>query len=188
MMKLTAKPALDGFEKDTGDVALKELTDRAIVSLACPNGGKTKLTAAIKKAWGLSWPKVGKVRKAKGVQLLGLQPDQAFAIFERQNDTPVTDIAKALGGTAYLTDQSDSWVALKITGPGARPALERICMLDLDPKAFPPGKVARTAMEHLGTVITCDAADIYTLLSARSSARSFLHALTVSIDNTIAKD
>ena len=63
-------------------------------------------------------------------------------------------------------------------------ALERFCPLDLG--AFPAGSVARTAMEHMGAVIAReDDAPTFLLLSARSSARSFLHGLGTALESAL---
>ena len=42
---------------------------------------------------------------------------------------------------------------------------------------------ARTVMEHLGVLILRTGEDDYLLLSASSSAKSFLHAVEVSLTN-----
>src|SRR5690606_8877225 len=86
-------------------------------------------------------------------------------------------LAAALGDSASLTDQSDAWVRLLLSGPNVRAALARLCMLDLDDSCFPPGSAARTVLKHLGAVILRPDAESSELWSARSSARSFAHAL-----------
>lgn len=53
-------------------------------------------------------------------------------------------------------------------------------MRDLDAAAFPPGRVARTLMAHLGAVVLRDGAERSLTLSAGSSARSF-HAVESSL-------
>ena len=70
-----------------------------------------------------------------------------------------------------------------MSGTGVRVALERICPLDLDDQAFPEGRVARTAMEHLSVIILRDGPDSFLLMSPRSSARSFRHAVELSVEN-----
>ena len=107
-----------------------------------------------------------------------------FILFEAPDpDRAAETVGDALGPAAYVTDQSDSWAMLRIAGAGARAALERICMLDLDAAAFPEGRVARTVMEHLAAIILRDGPDSFLLMSPRSSARSFLHAVELSVEN-----
>ncbi|MBT8415130.1 MAG: hypothetical protein KJO30_12445, partial [Boseongicola sp.] len=52
--------------------------------------------------------------------------------------------------------------------------------LDLDPDTFPTGSAARTVMEHLGAMIVRVDDTRFWLMSARSSAMSFLHAVETS--------
>ena len=106
-------------------------------------------------------------------------------VLEHEGDDAVAVVIEKLGTAGYYTDQSDSWVMLQIAGPGSRAALERICMLDLHSDAFPVDTVARTTMEHLGVMVLRDGEDSFLLMSARSSARSFLHAVETSIGYTI---
>ena len=53
----------------------------------------------------------------------------------------------------------------------------------LYPDAFVEGAAARTVMEHLGVLILRTGPDAYLLLSASSSAGSFLHAVETSLVN-----
>ena len=82
-----------------------------------------------------------------------------------------------------MTLQSDNWVGVRISGTRSRDALERICPLDLHPDVFGIDQVARTVMEHLGVIILREDKDSFLMLSASSSAKSFLHAIETSIHN-----
>jgi len=180
-----SKPALGGFSQQAQGVSITEQTKLGIVSVACPNNGETQLSGAVKQAFGSSLPKVSGVEVSEGgtMRWLGLQPQQWFVVFEDTQGSPLTTIKEKLGDTAYCTDQSDSWVSLSVAGPLARSALERICPIDLHPDAFAINSVARTTMEHLGVVITRTDEDEFLMMSAMSSAESFLHAITTSVKN-----
>ena len=49
-------------------------------------------------------------------------------------------LAAAFGSCATLTDQSDGWVRLVLTGARAYDTLERLSMVNLHPAHFAPGK------------------------------------------------
>ncbi|RKF14128.1 sarcosine oxidase subunit gamma [Roseovarius spongiae] len=183
---LTAAPPLAGYDRDFGAVTLKAPEHLAIVSIALPLGGEDAAKKAIKAAFGVNLPEVGRsdVAKDKSAALMRLSSDQAFALFPCETPDAERQIAAKLDGAAYTTDQSDVWCALEISGTGARAALERICMIDLHPDAFALNAIARTVMEHLGVIIARTGDNTYLLLSASSSAQSFLHALETSIENT----
>ncbi len=184
---LTACTPLGGYAETFGGVSLAEEAGLALVSAAVPLGGDDAFAAALASGLGAARPATGASAPGEryGARLLGMQPDQLFILFEAPDpDRAAETVAEALGPAAYVTDQSDSWATLRIWGTGARAALERICMLDLDDAAFPEGRVARTVMEHLAVIVLRDGPNSFLLMSPRSSARSFLHAVEVSIGNT----
>ena len=182
---LTSAPPLAGHDDRFGDTRLRAPGDVAIVSVALPLGQEKAAHSAIKAAYGVDLPAPGKsVLAAKGgARLVRLAPDLAFVIFEHAGPDAREVVAAKLDDTAYLTDQTDVWCALELAGPMARPALERICPVDLHPDAFAVDDAARTVMEHLGSLVIRSADDTYLLLSASSSAGSFLHAIETSIEN-----
>jgi sarcosine oxidase subunit gamma len=182
---LASRSPLFGFSEDFGGLSIAEVNDLDIVSLAVPLGGAEALAKAVTSAYGVKLPTVGQSLSAEtgNARFLGLARDQVFLFFDDTGMDPVGAVTEKLSGTAYLTDQSDAWALLRITGPNCRAALERICPLDLHPSAFAVGAVARTVMEHLNVIILREAPDAFLLMSPRSSAASFLHAVTTSAEN-----
>ena len=183
---LATRTPLDGYGRTIGPVTLAEVAGLALVSAAVPRDGDEAFAAALAGGFGAVRPVPGD--SALGTRLatrvLGMQPDQVFILFESPDpDQAVLTVAGALGSAAYVTDQSDSWAMLRMSGTGVRVALERICPLDLDDQAFPEGRVARTAMEHLSVIILRDGPDSFLLMSPRSSGRSFRHAVELSVEN-----
>lgn len=182
ILKSTAP--LHNFSQRIGDTEVREVTDLDIVSLAVSVEAKASLDAILQQSVGLSFPIVGTIqRNGHDIALLGLQIDQCFMVSRSQQTDPVTTAANITESSAYLTDQSDSWVILELQGPSATRALERICPIDLSNTVFGERTVARTAMEHISVIIERPAVDTYRLYSPRSSANSFLHAVTVSLEN-----
>jgi sarcosine oxidase subunit gamma len=175
---------LGNFHRAWPSASLDEIADYSIVSLA--HGGDIKQKNTLVSNLGVEWPLPGKVATSATEQhrLLGLQTDQIFILFQRDGLDPISEISASLDGKCYLTDQSDSWAILSLSGKNSRLALERICPVDLATDVFPVGAVARTQMEHLGVIIARTGDDDFLLLSARSSARSFLHAVSASIEFT----
>lgn len=184
-MTLKAKSPLNGYRETFGDTVLEEVTGMALVSIATPRGGDEALRSAIRSAYGCDFPEQGSVASGKDgdIRLLGLQRDQLFALFVHDGDAAVAEVRNVLGDAGYYTDQSDSWAMLRLSGVAALSALERICPLDLEEAAFPPGSVARTVMEHMGVIILREGTDAFILMGARSSAANLLHAVELSIRN-----
>lgn len=181
---LTAKPPLAGTDRTVAGVRLWAPADLALVSIALPLGHEDAAQDAIEAAYGVALPEIGKsVITPEDTRLIRLAPDLAFAVLIHATPDAERVVAEHLGSAVYTTDQTDVWAALGLSGAGARSALERICMLDLHPDAFAVDDAARTMMEHLGVLILRTGADEYLLLSASSSARSFLHAVETSLRN-----
>lgn len=184
-LPLKAEPLLDGLEESFGDTALTELTELAIVSIAIPLGGDAAFASTLSKGYGADMPAPGGSTSSSDGQtrFLWTARDQLFALFEDTSPNAAANMGKSFDGTAYVTLQSDNWVALRLAGGKARETLERICPIDLHPSAFPESCVARTMMEHMGTIVFCERVDRFLLLSASSSAPSFLHAVKTSLQN-----
>lgn len=181
--KLEATSALGGYDQTFGSVQITEVTGKSLVSVATPLDGAAALAGALQAAHGAEVPAAGRVTQADGALFLGLAQDQFFVLTDDLGDWPEKRVGAALNGTGYVTDQSDSWVILRVSGADVREALARICPIDLHPDVFGQGQMARTSMEHLGTIIIAEGHDSYLLMSARSSASSFLHAVELSARN-----
>jgi sarcosine oxidase subunit gamma len=185
---LHARTPLQGHRSRIGDTALVEVQNLDIVSLAVPLQTdpevRNELVSQVEQALRLSLPAVGHVyRESDSLAVLGMQPDCWYLVCAAHLGNTETAIKRALGAQAYLTDLSDSWAVLDIDGPDAIAALERLCPLDLAPTSFDDKRVARTAMEHLSVIIERPALQRFRLYSPRSSAHSFLHSVSVSLDN-----
>ena len=83
----------------------------------------------------------------------------------------------ALAGPAAVTDQSDGWAALRWTAPAPREVLARLVPIDLDPAAFPPGRVARTPAAGHTPACSCRTAAGFEILVMRSFTRTAAHEL-----------
>ncbi|MCB1754426.1 MAG: sarcosine oxidase subunit gamma [Gammaproteobacteria bacterium] len=182
---LTAQTPLDGIRLEYGNVSISEVSGLAVVSLASPLGGENALTTALQTAYQISLPATGHSSASPDdkTHLLGMQRDQFFLLFDYPGPFVTAAVEEKIGAAAYICDQSDSWAILRLAGADSRKALERICSIDLDPDSFGAGAVTRTVMEHIGVIIYCEAPDSYLLMSLRSYAKSFLHALEVSAKN-----
>ena len=184
---LEAEPPLSGYRKEFDHVCISSVADFALVSIALPLGEEAGALKAIKASFGAELPDPGRyVRGKEGQALIRTGPDQALVMFTHSTADAARVVADKLKDAAYLTDQSDVWVALDVEGKGARTALERICPLDLHPDSFSVEMAQRTVMEHLGVLILRTDDNSFRLLSASSSAKTFAHAVEVSARNTAA--
>ncbi|MDG2340093.1 MAG: hypothetical protein P8L32_02710, partial [Paracoccaceae bacterium] len=186
-LNLKPEPFLGGYHEDFDGVSLREVDDVSLISLALPLNGEAPATAAIESNFGVVIPVDGysSLSTDGSTRVVRVARDQVFVSFPNGGVNPEAKIANKLDGTAYLTDQSHVWVMLEITGRRSRSVLERICPIDLHAETFAIGQMARTSMEHLGAIVVRTDDDTFLLMSASSSAFSFLHAVETSITNVI---
>jgi len=182
---LTAASPLGGYTKDFGATRLSEVPGLAAVAAAIPQGGEAQAEEALRAAWLCRLPAAGRYTTSDdgATRILRTTPDQLLLLFRRAEPDALESVENDLGSALWLTDQSDAFCALDLSGPLARPALGRICPLDLDPAAFGTDHAARTMMEHMAVTILRIGEDTFRLLSTRSSARDFCHAVEVSLGN-----
>lgn len=179
-ISLVAAPVLGEFHQDFATSSLVERVDIALISVAIPRGCEVALAQGISERWALAIPQPTTIAEMNGLRAIPLTADQFLLAFTPEKQRSEAAVQSDLEGLAYTTVQTDAWVILELSGKGAIAALERICPLDLASESFPPQSAARTVMEHLGVLIIRLAGDRFWLMSARSSAASFLHAVETS--------
>ncbi|MEM6826269.1 MAG: sarcosine oxidase subunit gamma [Pseudomonadota bacterium] len=179
-IQLTPLSPLGGADIKLGANQIRERTDLALVSIAVPLGGEETLAAALSSGWGLALPSPTVSTINEEICALRLTPDQIMLAFPDPAADADKTVGRVLAGTGYTSLQTDAWVILEISGPDTRGALERLCPIDIHETAFPTNAAARTTMEHMSAILIRLGMDRFMLMSASSSARSFLHAVETS--------
>jgi len=91
---------------------------------------------------------------------------------ERPDIVPLA--AEKLAGLAAVSDQSDARAILRLSGPRARDALAKGCLIDLHPRVFAPCETALTTIARIGVQLwQVDDWPTYDLAVFRSLAASF---------------
>lgn len=146
-------------------------------------GQRGSLSARLVETYGLQLPD-GPRRVANGTaSLMGLGP-RTF-LFQREGGSLLEpELAQALGDTAAVTDQSDGYAVLRLSGPRVRELLEKCVSIDLHDKVFIPGSVASTSCAHIGVILwrLDDEAGLarFEIAAFRSFARSLWHFIEES--------
>jgi methylglutamate dehydrogenase subunit D len=146
-------------------------------------GKRAELTAKLIDKYGLTLPD-GPRRAANGTAaLLGLGP-RTF-LFQRETGSSLEpELALALGDAAAVTDQSDGYAVLRLSGPRVRAVLEKCVSIDLHERVFAPGSVASTSCAHLGVILWRLDDDagfaVFEMAVFRSFARSLWHFIEES--------
>jgi heterotetrameric sarcosine oxidase gamma subunit len=174
--ELIAKSALDGRSLTLGAVTLGEVAAGPITSVALlPGGGKA--VAKGLKGLGLAMPEPNTFVEKKGVRIIWTGRDQAFVVGE---------VPPAMDGAA-LTDQSDGWVVLAVSGTGAVDVLARLIPLDLRLTAFPVGRAVRSGLNHMNAVVLRTGDYAFEIMVFRSMARTAWHELEAAMQMVAAR-
>ncbi len=158
-------------------MSVKEMPSANIYSLAVYAEGEKKLNTVLKKSFGVELPSAGKQNSNGSNKVFSTANSQWFL----DVPSPLSDkLLSDLSERAALTDQSDSWVDVRLSGPKVLIHLERICPIDLHEDHFPVGSVARTMMEHIAVIFIRDedtdkGESSYRILAAQSYKKSVFH-------------
>lgn len=162
-------------QHNIGPVTLTEVIDTALGSLAIRAGREADLAAAATAA-GIPLPGPGLWAQGPLWQAFWMTPgmwmvEAPFATHE--------DIRRALqaifGDIAAITEQTDGWVRIDVTGADLPALFERLCNLDL--RAAPEGAATRSVIDHIGCYVIRRSANRISVLGPRSSAAALWHAL-----------
>ena len=186
---LIEKAPLDHVDVDTVGARLTEETGLAILAMTTGNGKSRAMMTAFKKHFSCP-PPAGTETIVAGsgnqqIKFMASALDQVFVIAHQAPADLEEKLKSNFGHCASLTDQSDGWAVLTLTGERAHDTLERLSMVDLSPPSFDIGHVARTVFEHINVIVMRDKPKRgenlrYMILTPRSSAEDLCHALLES--------
>lgn len=184
--QLTPLPVLGTKSIRFGKNSIQLRPDLAIVSVATPLDGEHALESALKANLSIDLPEATRTAQSGDYRTIRMTPDQILLVFPHATADAEPHVQGKLNGAGYTTDQTDTLAIIEVSGPDVLVAMERLCPLDLHPEAFPFGASGRTVMEHMGATIIRTADKTYQLVTASSSAGSFLHAVETSFRYTVS--
>ena len=147
-----------------------------IVSVIAAKGKTTALAAALKKDFGLALPGMGQSAQARGLMMVGVQPDSRLVV-QPGGQGLAGKLDGKLGKLAMVTSQSHGRTLMRIAGPRARDVLSKGTAVDLHAQAFKPGMAAATQIGHVGVTIVCTGADSFDLITGSTFAAGFWDGL-----------
>jgi len=177
-----AVPGRYGKDESEPSVVITELTGLGLATVACRKGQASALSAAVRKAYGVDLPASSRVAQGAAISFIGYGPGQWLAVsVALANEALAVDLAAKLQGLASVSDQSGGRTVLRIGGSRARDVLAKGLPIDLDPRAFPLGSAATSAISHIGVQLwQADDTRSYDIAIFRSLSESFWRWLTAS--------
>ena len=155
-----------------GGVELSEVAAEHLMSVA-PFAGKAKATtASLKEQVGVGLSAVN--RRSGPVMWFG-------------HGTWMVAGAVSLEGLAAVTDQSDAWAVVALSGAGAEAVLARLVPVDLRASVFKPDHVAKTMLGHMSVTITRAGPARFEIMVMRSMAATLVHDLDGAMRSVAAR-
>lgn len=168
---------------EIGPFRLTERIDVALASVASRRGRAADVAEAAQQV-GLQLPAPASATSGDTFGAFWLAPDMWMveAPFATHEDI-VSRLKPTFGMSASITEQTDAWVRFDLSAVDLGPLIERLSNVDF--QKAPVGFASRTVIDHIGCYLIRRSPTEVTLYGPRSSARSLLHAITVTATSVI---
>lgn len=176
-----AATSLDGSRHDPGVVAVVR-DGLGLATILARRRASIALAERARQRFGLELPAGPRRSAGSEVAFVGTGPGAWLAIAERGGNEFAATLARDFDGVASVSDQSDGYVLIRLSGARVRDALAKLIPIDVDPRAFGVGDAASTVASHIGITLwrLADEANaaVFEAVLFRSLARSFWDALS----------
>lgn len=180
MVDLIAKSPCDGLLPVTiGTLSVSEVESTSLTSLAPFKGQSIALGKALKAAHGVEAPAPGHTAHSGDTRVLWFGQDMLLLM----GPDPDAKLAKH----AALTDQSDAWAVVELSGDGASDVMARLTPLDLRARQFSTGQTARTEVQHMMASVTRMGPEAWMIMVFRGFAETLVHDLRVAMETVTAR-
>jgi sarcosine oxidase subunit gamma len=152
-----------------------------LATVLARKGAAEMLGRRVRERYALELPAGPRRSDSPQAAFAGTGPGAWLAISQSGGNEFAARLAGDLEGVASVSDQSDGYVVIRLSGARVRDALAKLIPLDLHPRAFRSGDVATTVASHISVTLWRLADEpstaVFEVIMFRSLARSFWHAL-----------
>ncbi len=160
MVDFISRPAIGHGAVTHGTLTLSEGAQTDLWAIMPYHGQQAAVSDMMQTHHGLCFPQPGQSCCTGDIAAIWAGLNQAVLVGARPH--------ASLGAQAALVDQSDAWAHLILQGAGMGDVLARLTPIDLRPKAFAVGHVARSTIGHMNAVIWRRDEDRFDLFTFRS--------------------
>jgi len=152
-------------------VTVSEITDMNLFQLSAFSRQMKECAAFLNKHSGIaSLPALSSSIRGTAAVVMRAEPTKFWVASRRS----VMTTLPANGAMFYPTDMTGSKTVIRVSGPAARAALNRMCALDL---AEAQGAFLATGMHHVPVHIYCRSKAVFDVMIPRSFGLSITHSL-----------
>ena len=106
------------------------------------------------------------------IRTLGIGPQRWLVVAPESKEVPVRIIGRISADVAAITDVSHGRTVVRVSGRNVRRMLAKMCIVDLDARAFGPCRCAQTLFGQTVVVLDAIAVDVIDVYFNRSFAAS----------------
>lgn len=153
-----------------------------LAAVMARKGASSELAGRIRTLFGLELPAGPRCAAAADLMLIGTAPGAWLAVADRGGSGLAAALQRELAGLAAVTDQSDGYFMVRLSGPRVRETLAKLVPIDVHARAFAVADAASTVLAHIGVTMwrredAPGAMPVFEIVLFRSLAKSFWHAL-----------
>lgn len=179
------RSAFDGLLMSVGNfpasVMVEERPNAQLATIMAARGQFSALKSCARNCFGVELPSGAKRTAMSRLEFLGIGPRTWMAVSDDGQTDLQHELTLGFGSLAAVTDQSDGYGVLRLSGPKVCATLEKGVAVDFHPRAFTLTDVAITDCAHVGlTLWKTDELPTFTVVLFRSLAGSFWHWLSLS--------
>jgi heterotetrameric sarcosine oxidase gamma subunit len=167
---------------DNAGVTAMVREEVGLATVMARRGASDALTQRVRERFGIDLPQGPRRSDATGLVFAGTGPGAWLALIERDGDDLAPRLMSELDGVASVSDQSDGYTVIRLSGARVRDALAKLIPVDVHPHAFKVGDVASTVASHIGVTVwrlpdEPKSSAVFEVILFRSLTRSFQTAL-----------
>jgi methylglutamate dehydrogenase subunit C len=152
-----------------------------IAKLSARNRGRPTLKEYFRADFELDLPASPRRATSPHLAAIGLAPDSWLLTCESSAYSLATSIKSSMGSGASITDQTDAYRVLTLTGSKLRETLAKLIPIDLHPRSFEPGDAVQTLAHHISIILwrleDVDSLPVFELAVPRSYFSSLRESL-----------
>jgi heterotetrameric sarcosine oxidase gamma subunit len=116
-------------------------------------GQQASLFRQVSDHFAIELPQGPRRRASRGIAFAGIAPGQWLASKEGGVNEFARDLGEQIGAAAAISDLTDAYAVLRVTGHAVRSTLAKLVPLDLHPREFAEGDIATTIALHMGVIL-----------------------------------
>jgi heterotetrameric sarcosine oxidase gamma subunit len=164
--------------QSTGGVTIRERDGLGIATILARKGQAGALAERLQDRLGITLPQGATHSTAPGLRIAGTGPGAWIATHESAGNSFAASLAEMIGDLASVSDQSDGYAVVELSGYRVGEVLCRLVPIDVHPRVFKVGDVATTLSGHINVILWRledgpDALPRYQMALYRSFAESF---------------